>query len=128
MALQLEIKRGVTRWVILIGKYAVKLPRIHISREHWFCAWENFLRGLLGNMKENQFGTLEFDVLCPVIFYLPGGFLTVMARATPLTDVQWDTLDVEAFFHNGDLSVDLVEDKRDSFGTLNGRIVAVDYG
>lgn len=128
MALKIEIKRGITRWVLLIGKYALKMPRIHTKREHWGCSWVNFLRGLMANMNENQFSGLEFDVLCPVVFYIPGGFLTVMLRASPLTDDQWKTLDVKDLLFNGDVSPDLVEYKRDSFGVLNGRIVAVDYG
>jgi hypothetical protein len=40
-------------------------------------------------------GTLLHNVreLCPVRFYIPGGFLVVMPYARPLTPEQWQAFD-----------------------------------
>lgn len=73
--------------------------------------------------------------LCPIKFKLPGGSLIVMPRCEPLTDDEyiaevyagWDAMCDRA---TGEvLSWSLpVEMKTCSFGRLNGKIVAVDYG
>ena len=51
----------------------------------------------------------------------------VMRRARPLTEAEWAAFDFEAFVERGDWRLP-VENKDDSFGVLEGRIVAVDYG
>lgn len=121
---------GVTRIVLLIGPWAVKLPRFGYG-------YAMGLRGLLCNMQERAIWTLGWPQLCPVLFSLPGGWLLVMRRARPLDDHEWQVLDVEEFRWNrkssiaGERMVEgcvPVETKRDSFGVVDGRIVAVDYG
>ncbi len=123
MRLNKDVKYGTTRTVVLLGKYAFKFPRIHHNTD----MWKLFLQGLLANMQETLFGTCGFKSLCPVVFHIPGGFLTVMLRAEPLSEYEWTFLDLEKHFEN-EVSPDLVEFKQDSFGKLNGNIVAVDYG
>ena len=116
-------KYGTTRVVYFIGKYAIKIPVIK--------PWRHFLRGLLANISEAQFSSVEdFTGLCPVIFSLPGGFLNVMRKAEPLPR---ETFEVESFYDEYLSSNNLpkggmVEDKLDSFGILDGSVVAVDYG
>ena len=116
-------KYGTTRIVYFVGNYAIKIPVIG--------SWKHFLRGLLANMSESQFSSVEdFTGLCPVLFSLPGGFLNVMRRADPLPR---ETFAVENFYDNF-LAQNclpeggMVEDKLDSFGIIDGNIVAVDYG
>lgn len=104
------ITSGITRTVVLVGPWAFKFPR---------CSeWRLFLQGLLANMQEKRFSGAEgFEYCCPVRFAIPGGFLVVMPRARPLED--------EALIPTGD---HIAERKLDSWGWLNGRVVAVDYG
>ena len=77
---------GATRAVILVGRWAVKLPRP--------TSWRLFLSGLLANMQEREFARTGWPELCPVLFSLPGGWLVVMPRAEPLTDGEWELLDI----------------------------------
>lgn len=111
---------GVTREVLLVGSWAVKLPKLTYG-------WRLFLQGLLANMQERQFAAAKWPELCPVIWGLPGGWLLVMRRAEPMTDAEWTKFDPERFCDRRDYRVP-AEHKRDSFGKLNGRIVVVDYG
>ena len=115
-------RQGVTRIVILTGRFAIKFPRFGYG-------WRFGLQGLLANMQEREFGAAGWPELCPVLFALPGGFALVMRRAEPLTDEQWEAFDPEAFRNSGlpDRYIP-VEGKRDSFGMIDGKIVAIDYG
>lgn len=115
--------RGVTRFVILTRRYAIKVPRFWW---HHTFRWQMFLFGLLGNMQEREFARTKWPELCPVVFSLPGGWLVVMRRAQPLhddlTDAQYDAIVNRPDYHVP------AEHKVDSFGILDGRIVAIDYG
>jgi len=111
--------RGATRVVILAGSYAVKVPRP--------TTWRTFLNGLLSNMQEREFSRTSWPELCPVLFSLPGGWLVVMPRCQPLTCYEYNDFDTREFIARSD-GVIPVEEKPDSFGWLEGRIVAVDYG
>ena len=118
-----DIKKGTTRIVFLIGKYAIKFPYWRLFKPR---AYRNFLNGILGNLSEVEFGTCNAPELAPVLFYVWGGFMVVMPRTTPLTREEWESFDFDKhfkLFHS-----DLSERKPDSFGKLNNKIVAVDYG
>ena len=110
---------GTTRVVLLLGTFAIKIPR--------FSSWKLFLSGLLANMQEREFGATRWPQLCPVIGSLPGGWLVVMKRAEPLTYAEWQDFDVEKWRTQSTYIVP-VENKWDSFGRVDGRIVAIDYG
>lgn len=115
----MQFKQGSTRNVLLVWRYAVKTPRM--------VEWRLFLCGLLANMQERDFWGTGRDDLCPVLFTLPLGILTIMRRAIPLTDGEWDSLDCDTWGKYDNYIVP-VEMKRDSFGTINGKVVAIDYG
>ena len=106
----IEVRNGATRHVLLLGPLAFKIPRPTCYRA--------FLNGLLANFTEAEFSRLRDPRLCPVVLVLPLGLLVVMWRAAPLPSNI-------ALPHWADLPV---ERKRDSFGLLAGRCVAVDYG
>lgn len=130
------LRNGVTREVLLAGRYAIKLPKLTGG-------WSFFLRGLLANMQERRCGAANWPELCPVVFAAPGGWFVVMRRAEPLGDEQWKAFRSalvgedpstygRAFLRpwknaSGEYLLP-VELKRDSFGVLDGAIVAVDYG
>lgn len=115
---------GATRMVLLTRHWAIKLPRP--------TEWRLFLHGLLANIQERQFWTTYDRRLCPVKFSLPGGWVVVMPRAKSLSDDEWAEFDPDKFCDARDEDeigmVVPAESKRDSFGKVNGRIVAIDYG
>jgi len=82
---------------------------------------------LLANMQEAEFARTGWAELCPVVFSIPGGWLVVMRRAEMLSDAEWQAFDPEAFCV-GQERIIPAEFKKDSFGRLDGRIVAIDYG
>lgn len=114
----IETRKGIMRLVFLVGRWAVKVPR-----PRW---WRYFLKGLLANMTERDtwayWGAAACgDLLCPVIWCCPGGWLLVMRRAELLAEDEvplgWERR-FEAF---DDL-------KADNIGKLDGRLVLIDYG
>lgn len=107
----MKVCKGTTRIVFLIGKYAVKLPRIY--------NWKMFLRGLVANMNEALFSGV-WDELCPVRFSFPGGFMIIMDRAEPVDDVDLTKLP--------EVIVNMAETKPNNYGLLNNKLVAIDYG
>jgi hypothetical protein len=116
---------GATRLVLLVGRWAIKVPRI--------TSWKLFLHGLLANMQEAEFSKAGWPELCPVLWSIPGGLLVVMKRAVPVTDGWWKTRQdvIDRVFNPRRGYVVPVERKQDSFGWLDsedGRLVAVDYG
>lgn len=122
------LTNGATRIVLLIGRFAIKLPNCQKYRL--------FLHGLLSNLQERQFSACQWEELCPVLLSDPLGLFLVMRRARPLTDQEWETVSTQWFAletksqhvcDQGDYYLP-VEHKRDSFGVLDGKIVAIDYG
>jgi hypothetical protein len=107
--------RGTTRPVWCVGNWAIKFP-------NFLNGWPHGLRGLLGNLQEAEFSSTGWDSLCPVLWSLPGGLLLVMRRARELT---WDE---RRHIDASRLDGVPVEWKPSSFGWLDGRVVAIDYG
>lgn len=110
---------GSTRIVILINNYALKIPS--------FRSWKLFLTGLICNIKETEFSKTQWEELCPIVFSTWGGFLNIMKRTQPLTKKEWEMFDYNKFINKKEYTIP-VEMKYCSFGTLKGKIVAVDYG
>lgn len=109
------IRKGANRVVLLLGPFAVKFPRAS--------NWQGLFYGCLNNMNEAQWS--HRPGACPVLWIAPGGFVSIMRRAADLTEEEFAALDVKAFRERNKLAV---EGKRDSFGKIGGKIVAVDYG
>ena len=109
-------RRGRNRWVILTRRWAIKVPRP--------TGWRDFLFGLLNNLHEAAWSR-EGTGRCPVALAVPGGFAIVMPRLRILDEAEFAAVDVAAFNLAHDLRA---EPKPDSFGWLDGRVVAVDYG
>lgn len=128
------INTGVTRHVILISKYAIKIPRLNYG-------WRLFLKGLLCNMQEWEFSRMNDKRMAPIFFRIKGGFLIVMARCEPLTKNEFEKINIEHFWgqptknskgYYGDCLIPC-EHKQDSFGWykfngVNNTLVAIDYG
>ena len=115
-----RIAYGVTRAVLLVGPWAIKFPTV-------IYGWRLFLLGLLANMQERQFSRTGWPELCPVLWSLPGGWLVIMRRAKEMTALEFERIDLEKWVDRGEYVVP-AEIKQDSFGWLDGKLVAVDYG
>ena len=113
-------RNGVSRTVFLAGKYAIKIPS---CREY-----RMFLHGLLANMQEVVFSKTGWPELCPICFYLPLGLMVIMPRCEPMLDKDFQNFDYEKFTVHDDYTLTYIENKPDSFGILNGKVVAIDYG
>ncbi|HEV7293114.1 MAG TPA: hypothetical protein VGN79_12415 [Devosia sp.] len=108
-------RKGCNRWVLLTRRYAFKFPALS--------SWQDFLFGLLNNMNEAREHHLPGR--CPILWSLPGGLLVVMPRVEIMNEVQFQQFDPGVFNTEYTLNV---EHKPDSYGFLDGKIVAVDYG
>ena len=123
----MQLRQGSTRWVLLAGPYAFKFPR---------CSqWRLFLLGLLANKQEVLFGYKGKDPrLCPVLGHVPGGWCCVMRRAIPMTLDQWESnggsIGMKWFCSEDGVfgCVPAEHNQVSSFGYVNGKVVAVDYG
>ena len=116
----ISIKHGATRTVVLTRKLAIKIPYI-------FC-WKNFLYGILANMQEAEFSKLKHPLLCPVLFKFPLGLFIVMPKADVQSQHMNDWLLLARKDADCELLFNIVEQKDDSIGLLNGQLCAVDYG
>jgi hypothetical protein len=119
---------GATRTVLLVGKYAIKFPSLY--------SWQMFLLGLLGNIQERRWwktGWAEARLkLCPVLIADRWGFILIMPRCELLAGSP-DEAAMSEQEHRAFTTLEAggclpVENKRSSFGYLNGRLVAVDFG
>lgn len=118
-------RTGCSRIVLLTKNYAWKVPNFIASDNT--LSWRSFCQGMLANMQEVTFSKTGWVELCPVRWYLPLGLLVVMPKVRLLTDNEFCAMDFKAFTENDDYYVP-VEEKANSFGWLDGRIVAIDYG
>lgn len=118
------LDRGCSRHVFGIGQHVVKVPRVDL--------WDRFLRGLQGNMQEAAYGRARWPELCPVAAALPGGFVLVMRRARVCSSADFPEAQARSMCERAAASgrhvSSVVELKPDSWGWLDGRLVAIDYG
>jgi hypothetical protein len=114
------IKTGITRTVILIGDYAIKIPNSRHDHKH-------FLSGCLANWTERQFSknnSLSSEwgkKILPVYFCSWFGLFSIhpriQIRTKPLSEKQ------KKYF--SDVTTDI---KPDNFGYYKGALVCVDFG
>jgi hypothetical protein len=121
---------GVTRTVLLIGRWAIKVPSLRYS-------WRLFLRGLLSNMNErdlwNWSGAAGWEgpprwALARVVFCAPGGWLLVMERADRVADESELDVGKTAEFYRKHFE-DFKPDNVGVFSVANGhQYRMIDYG
>lgn len=118
-------RNGITRAVLLIGPYAIKFPR-------WRYGWFKYLCGLRSNMIEWQFRDMADEYhLAPTIWHIPGGFMNVQRRCEPLSYEEWLAICCDNYCHPMDhewYGMQSIDFKHDNFGTIDGRVVLLDYG
>lgn len=106
----IAVSRGASRTVLLVGRWAVKIPRLRAG-------WRALLCGLLSNMAErDRWRAGPRDGLCPVLWALPGGLCVVMPRVEMAGAAQEGLAHLTGYDH-----------KASSYGYHRGELVAVDY-
>jgi hypothetical protein len=118
------MKKGATRCVWLVGKYAIKTPRL--------CTWRNFLNGLLANMTEREFDCLAPELHAKVYYADRLGLLLIMQRANTLSYGHMVRLHkrfkLDKFFSDCESTGLPVEHKYDNIGFINNKPVLIDFG
>lgn len=119
----MNMKRGITRLVFFVGKYAIKIPNVN----NGMC---NFLEGCLSNWKERkyykQFINADYngnmvEYAAPSLFCSWFGFIQLQKRCYPL--LRDLTSDEKEFFK----PLCGTDNKKENFGFLNGKLVCLDY-
>ena len=108
----MKIKNGSFRITFVIGKYAIKVPRLR--------QWRYFLQAILMNIYEKEWSKVDDYDLCPVYFSFLG-LINIMPYCKPITEKEYKKLKMYKF-------IGLSENKISSFGKYKNKIVAVDYG
>ena len=116
----MKIKKGVTRIVIICFGYVFKIP--NFTSKHLF-----FLQGFVANYKE-RYITITFKYykhfyskINPTLFCTYFGLLSIQKYVTPLTREL--TSAEKRYFKQ-----QTIDNKKENFGILNGKIVCIDYG
>jgi len=116
------MKKGVTRLVFLVGRFAIKIPNFTYS-------WQNFLEGCLANCKEGNFckqwkSMPELNLVAKTYFSSWFGLVNIQERVDQLDNPIWhvDTWCDERF--KGICS----DIKNENFGVnKKGQVVCLDY-
>lgn len=107
---------GCTRIVLLVGKFAIKIPNFSYCHRH-------FLQGCLANWKEREYSKLFPD--CPkvnkALFCSWFGLVSIQKRVEVL-ERHLTKEEVEYF-----KDVCPTDIKNDNFGILKGKVVCIDY-
>jgi hypothetical protein len=114
-----QIRRGLTRTVLLTPRWAIKFPSLRTHDDGLKGALWSFCRGVTANQSEAEWSGYH-EGLCPVLLSL-AGLVNVYPRCEPVTDDLTD-LDYEAIGFSGP-----TDRKTANVGVLNGRRVWVDY-
>jgi hypothetical protein len=117
------MKKGSTRCVWLVGKYAIKVPRL--------CTWRNFLNGLLANMTEREFDCIAPELHAKVYYADRLGLLLIMQRADYIRPCFMNysvRSSADAFFRECDARGLPCEHKYSDIGFINGKPVLIDFG
>lgn len=114
------INTGSTRIVLLIGDYAIKIPRS--EHEYYTGKVLGILRGWIGNRTEYMWSKQDlFPFLNRVVFSFLFSFIIVQRRVEMITEEEFFSLEKADYPFGG------FEWKLDSFGKVNDKIVVIDY-
>lgn len=110
----IEVHRGTTRVVLLVGRWAVKLPRVsRAGGRLWTLA-----RGVQANLSEREQASVPG--VCPVRWSLLG-VVNVYRRCDPvrgeLSEADWSSIGYPG----------PVDRRPHNLGVLDGRLVLIDY-
>lgn len=105
----MTVRKGQSRAVLLVGKWAAKVPRL--------ASWRQTLWGLLSNLSERE--RRHTEGTAPILWAAPLGLVVVQARCEPVPPGVEVPPNVRALAG--------YDDKPCSYGMHAGRVVAVDF-
>lgn len=117
------MKNGATRCVWLIGRYAIKFPRL--------CSWRCFLNGLIANMTEREFNCIAPDLHAKVLYADKFGFMLVMERAEymlPSDLNRYERPHIDELFDRCEKAGLPIERKYEDVGKFLDACKVVDFG
>lgn len=111
---------GSQRLTIVLGPFAVKVPRLRRLRE-----------GMRANRMEARIWRegwqRKYTELCPILAALPFGIALVMPTVRIMSPDELDAFRASEAFPDHDPDPELYESKGGEWGYLHGRPVVVDY-
>lgn len=124
----IALRRGVTRTVLLIGRWAVKVPSLRACGGGLRGRMWGFSRGVQANLSEQEWCRHLNDapepLVCPVRWSLLGGIVNIYPRCDPVPCGP----DGEPLIALPPLDMlPLGDAKPSNFGVLNGQPVWIDY-
>lgn len=116
-------KKGCTRIVIIIGKLAIKFPRI--------TTYKLFLHGLLANLEESIWNrkNMPQEVGLPdVLFVAPFGLFSIQRKVRKVNHIGLFWVELERLIVTSEIDSGwwLNDCKPQNFGYLNGQLVKID--
>lgn len=118
----IQLRSGASRIVLLIGRYAIKFPRLS--------GLNRVRQGLRCNQAEVfAWREQKYPNLCPLLWSSPGPLLVVMARASSMSDAEFDEwFDSDDWPHFVGRDAPYEPKSADAGFLPDGRRVMVDYG
>ena len=119
----MKICKGATRCVWLIGKLAIKFPRL--------CTWRSFLNGLLANMTEREFDCIAPELHAKVYLASKLGLWLVMERADGyINTVRSPDLEqqIKKLYEKCQSAGLPCERKNENIGVFKGVLKIIDFG
>lgn len=117
------ITTGYTRTVLLVGRWAIKVPALHTCCFTGY-QWKRFKAGWASNHLERSVSKAGAPEVCPVVFSFLWGLVIVMPRLKILTFDEWCAADL----HTAEAEAFYADNKPENFGWYQGRPVLLDYG
>lgn len=115
----MEVKRGITRTVLLTRHWAIKVPSVRARGFGVRGFLSSVTRGISANLSECAWSTSDTPGICPVRWSL-AGLVSVYPRCIPVDpdhEIDWEAVGFP-------LPTDR---KHQNVGWLNDRIVMIDY-
>jgi hypothetical protein len=112
-------RRGVTRTVFLIGRWAVKVPSARAHGDGLAGVLWSLSRGISANLSEREWTAFGGEAVCPVLFSV-AGLVNVYPRCAPVPADRVVDYDSIGF-------VGPTDNKPHNVGLLRGRLVWIDY-
>lgn len=118
----MEFHSGSSRLVLLIGGYAIKVPRLS--------GFKRIRQGMYCNLAERTaWAEQRYPNLCPLLWAANGGWVNIMVRASPMTFDEFDAwTNSDEWPHLHGVNTPYEYKEQDAGFLPDGRMVMIDYG
>lgn len=113
----IEVRRGITRTVLLVGRWAIKVPSLRTHGNGARGLLWSVTRGISANLSEIEWS--DTPAVCPVRWSLAG-----IVNVYPRCELVGDDEDID-YHAIGQLWPS--DKKPENLGRLNGRLVWIDF-